>query len=53
MKIAKEKLPGVKFDTLWTEKEGDKAFDEVKGKSADGNTRDIEVATDSTVMEVD
>jgi len=24
MKVAKEKLPGVKFDTAWTEKDGDK-----------------------------
>lgn len=53
MKIAKEKLPGVKFDTPWTEKEGDKAFDEVRGKYSDGKTRDIEVASDSTVMGVD
>lgn len=26
MKIANEKLPGVQFDTPWTEKEGGKAF---------------------------
>jgi len=24
IKVAKEKLPGVKFDTAWTEKDGDK-----------------------------
>lgn len=26
MKIANEKLPGVKFEMAWTEKEGGKAF---------------------------
>ncbi len=53
MKVAKEKLPGVKFDTAWTEKEGDKTVYEVRGKSADGKTRDIKVSPDGTVLEVD
>ena len=53
MKVAKEKLPGVTFDTAWTEKEGDKTVYEVRGKSADGKTRDIKVSLDGTVLEVD
>lgn len=53
MKVAKEKLPGVKFDTAWTEKEGDKTVYEVRGKSSDGKTRDIKVTTEGTVLEVD
>lgn len=53
MKVAKEKLPGVKFDTAWTEKEGDETVYEVRGKSADGKTRDIKVSPDGTVLEVD
>ena len=53
MKVAKEKLPGVKFDTAWTETEGDKTVYEVRGKSADGKTRDIKVSPDGTVLEVD
>lgn len=53
MKVAKEKLPGVKFDTAWTEKVGDKTVYEVRGKSADGKTRDIKVSPDGTVLEVD
>jgi len=53
MKVAQEKLPGVKFDTAWTEKEGDKTVYEVRGKSADGKTRDIKVSPDGTVLEVD
>ena len=53
MKVAKEKLPGVKFDTAWTEKNGDKTVYEVRGKSADGKTRDIKVSPDGTVLEVD
>lgn len=53
MKVAKEKLPGVKFDTAWTETDGDKKVYEVRGKSADGKTRDIKVSPDGTVLEVD
>lgn len=53
MKVAKEKLPGVKFDTAWTETDGDKTVYEVRGKSADGKTRDIKVSPDGTVLEVD
>ena len=53
MKVAKEKLPGVKFDTAWTETEGDKTVYEVRGKSADGKTRDIKVSPDGSVLEVD
>ena len=53
MKVAKEKLPGVKFDTAWTETEGDQTVYEVRGKSADGKTRDIKVSPDGTVLEVD
>ena len=53
MKVAREKLPGVKFYTAWTEKDGDKTVYEVRGKSADGKTRDIKVSPDGTVREVD
>lgn len=53
MKVAKEKLPGVKFDTAWIEKEGNEKFYEVRGKSADGKTRDIKVSPEGKVMEVD
>ncbi len=38
MTVAKEKLPGVNFDTAWTEKEGDRIVYEVRGKSKDGKT---------------
>ena len=53
MKVAKEKLPGVKFDTAWTEKDGDKIVYEVRGKSSDGKTRDIKISPDGSVIEVD
>ncbi len=53
MKVAKEKLPDVKFDTAWTEKEGDTTVYEVRGKSADGKTRDIKISPDGKVLEVD
>lgn len=53
MKVAKEKLPDVTFDTAWTEKEGDTTVYEVRGKSPDGKTRDIKVSPDGKVLEVD
>ena len=53
MKVANEKLPGVKFDTAWTEKDGDKTVNEVRGKSSDGKTRDIKISPDGLVLEVD
>ena len=53
MKVAKEKLPGVKFDTAWKEKDGDKTVYEVRGKSSDGKIRDIKISPDGSVLEVD
>lgn len=53
MKIAEEKLPGVEFDTAWIEREGAETFYEVRGKSADGKTRDIKVSPEGRVMEID
>ena len=53
MKVAKEKLPGVKFDTAWKEKDGDETVYEVRGKSSDGKTRDIKISPDGSVLEVD
>ena len=53
MKVAQEKLPGVKFDTAWTEQDGNKTVYEVRGKSADGKTRDIKVSPEGKVLEVD
>ena len=53
MKVAKEKLPGVKFDTAWTEKAGDKIVYEVRGKSSDCKTRDIKISPEGSVLEVD
>ncbi|MEJ7593259.1 MAG: PepSY domain-containing protein [Planctomycetaceae bacterium] len=52
-KVARDKLPGVKFDTAWTEKDGDKTVYEVRGKSSDGKTRDIKVSPEGKVLEVD
>ena len=53
LKVAQEKLPGVKFDTAWTERDGDKIVYEVRGKSADGKTRDIKISPAGKVLEVD
>lgn len=53
MKVAKEKLPNVKFDTAWTEKRGDQLAYEVRGKQPDGKTRDIKITPTGDVLEVD
>lgn len=53
MKVAKEKLPRVTFDTAWTDKEGDKTVYEVRGKSANGKTRGIKVSPYGKVLKVD
>ena len=53
MKVAKEKLPGVKFDAAWTENAGYKIVYEVRGKSSDCKTRDIKISPEGSVLEVD
>lgn len=53
MKVAEEKLPGVNFTTAWIEKERGETFYEVRGKTADGKTRDIKVSPEGKVMELD
>jgi predicted small lipoprotein YifL len=50
MKVAKEKLPGVTFDAAWKESNGN--F-EVRGKTKSGKVREIDVAPDGTVTEID
>lgn len=53
MQVAQENLPDVKFETAWIEKEGNETYYEVRGKSADGKTRDIKVSPEGKVAEVD
>ena len=50
MKVAKEKLPGVTFDSAWREANG--SF-EVRGKTKTGKVREIDIAPDGTVTELD
>ena len=50
MATAKEKLPGVKFETAWKTADGDY---EVRGKEANGRTRDVCVKPTGEVVEVD
>lgn len=49
MKVAKEKLPGVTFDSAWKEPNG--SF-EVRGKDKTGKVREIDIKPDGTVEEV-
>ena len=50
MKVAKEKLPDVKFEQAWKTPDGNY---EVRGKGKNGKVRDIQVKPDGTVVEVD
>ncbi len=50
MDAAKTKLPDVKFDTAWKTKNGNY---EIRGKSAEGKVRDLQVTESGTVVEVD
>lgn len=50
MKVAKDKLPGVKFEQAWKTPGGNY---EVRGKGKDGKVRDIQVKPDGDVVEVD
>ena len=50
MKVAREKLPNVKFDQAWKTRKGNW---EVRGKSKDGKVRDIQVTPKGEVVEVD
>ena len=53
MEAAKKKLPDVKFETAWTEKDGDKLNYEVRGKDKNGKTRDVKVSPTGEILEVD
>ena len=50
MTVAKEKLPGVKFEKAWKKKDG--TF-EVSGKDKTGKVREIDVKADGTVIEIE
>ena len=50
MKVAKEKLPGVRFEQAWKTPNGN--F-EVRGKTQNGKVRDIQLKPDGTVVEID
>ncbi len=50
MKIAKEKLPGVEFDTAWVKENG--VF-EVRGKAKNGKVREIDIRPDGSIEEIE
>lgn len=54
MKVARETLPDVTFDSAWKEKgEGQGAAYEIRGKTRSGKIRDLKVTADGKVLEVD
>jgi hypothetical protein len=50
MKIAKEQLPGVSFDTVWKKPSG--TF-EIRGKAKNGKIREVDLRPDGTIEEVE
>lgn len=50
MKVAKEKLPDVTFDTAWKKPNGNY---EVRGKAKNGKVREIDIRPDGTVEEIE
>ena len=50
MKIAKEQLPGVEFDTVWKKPSG--TF-EIRGKAKNGKIREVDIRPDGTIEEVE
>lgn len=50
MKIAKEHLPGVAFDTVWKKPSG--TF-EIRGKARNGKIREVDIRPDGTIEEVE
>lgn len=50
MKVAKEKLPDVAFDTAWKKANGNY---EVRGKAKNGKVREIDIRPDGTVEEIE
>ena len=53
MKLAEEKLPGVKFDSAYKETKDGKEVYELRGKTKEGKIRDVEVTADGKVLQVD
>jgi hypothetical protein len=49
MKVAKEKLPGVRFDAAYKEPNGSY---ELRGKERSGKVREIDIRPDGTVEEI-
>ena len=50
MKVAKEKLPGVTFDAAYREANGSY---EIRGKDKTGKIREIDIAPDGTVADIE
>lgn len=50
MRIAREKLPGVTFDTVWRKPSGTY---EIRGKQKNGKIREVDIAPDGTIVEVE
>jgi hypothetical protein len=53
MKAAREKLPDVRFESAWKAREEGQEVYEVRGKTGNGKTFEVEVTPDGTVVKVE
>jgi hypothetical protein len=53
MKVATDKLPDVKFDTVYKGTKAGKEVYEIRGKNKEGKIREVEVTADGEIVEVE
>lgn len=53
MEIARKQLPGVNFDTAYKMQVDGKDAYEIKGKTKEGKTREVEVSVTGEVLEIE
>ena len=53
MEVARKQLPGFKFDTVYKMKVDGKDAYEIRGKNAQGKTREVEVSATGEVLEIE
>ena len=53
MEIARKELPGIRFDTAYKMKVDGKDAYEIRGKNAQGKTREVELSATGEVLEIE
>ena len=53
MEIARKQLPGITFDTAYKMQVGGKDAYEIRGKTKEGKTREVELSATGEVLEIE